>query len=229
MCIRDRVRDRVGEKPLYFSHAGKRIFYASEIKSILQVFDNKKPNFDAINQFLTFNYVPPPITIFEDIFHVKPGTYLKITNDSVEEYVWYDLSKIESLEKSEANWIEEFISILDDAVRIRLRSDVPFGAFLSGGVDSSTVVGLMANHTNNPVNTYCIGFRDPEFDETAHAATAAKRFKTFHTAETVDPDLMDLWPMTTYHCDQPHGDISCLLYTSPSPRDGLLSRMPSSA
>jgi asparagine synthase (glutamine-hydrolysing) len=112
--------------------------------------------------------------------------------------------------RSEGEWMEEFNAILDDAVRLRLRSDVPFGAFLSGGVDSSTIVGLMARHMSEPVKTFCIGFHDSRYDESSFAQAAADRFGTCHTMERVEQDMLDLWPMATYHCDQPHGDISFL-------------------
>jgi asparagine synthase (glutamine-hydrolysing) len=204
------IRDRVGEKPLYFSHDDGRVVFSSEIKSILQAVDKKSPNPEAINQFLAFNYVPPPLTIFDGVAHVMPGTYLKITNNSVEEFTWWDLSKIEGKNQTESEWIEDFNSILDDAVRIRLRSDVPFGAFLSGGVDSSSVVGLMSKHLDIPVNTFCIGFNDPKYDESPFAQDAANRFGTKHVLGKVKSNMIDLWPMTTYHCDQPHGDISFL-------------------
>jgi asparagine synthase (glutamine-hydrolysing) len=204
------IRDRVGEKPLYFSNNNGRVAFGSEIKSILKVTDKALPNLEAINQFLAFNYVPPPITIFKGIQHVMPGTYLKITNTSVEEVVWWDLSKVNSKQRTESEWIENFNTTLDDAVRIRLRSDVPFGAFLSGGVDSSSVVGLMSKHLETPVNTFCIGFDDPKYDESPFAQDAANRFGTKHVLEKVKPNMVDLWPMATYHCDQPHGDISFL-------------------
>lgn len=204
------IRDRVGEKPLYFSNNDGRIIFASEIKSILKATDRKSPDPEAINQFLAFNYVPPPLTMFEGVQHVMPGTYLEIKNTSVEEVVWWDLTSVECEQKNESVWIEEFNKILDDSVRIRLRSDVPFGAFLSGGVDSSSVVGLMSKHLKDPVNTFCIGFDDTKYDESLFAQKAANRFSTNHVLEKVKANMIDLWPMATYHCDQPHGDISFL-------------------
>ena len=95
-------------------------------------------------------------------------------------------------------------------MRIRLRSDVPFGAFLSGGVDSSSVVGLMSRHLDQPVKTFTIGFNDPKYDESEYAQKAANKFSTEHCMKKVDSNLIDLWPMATYHCDQPHGDVSFL-------------------
>ncbi|MFT6988643.1 MAG: asparagine synthase (glutamine-hydrolyzing) [Paraglaciecola sp.] len=204
------IRDRVGEKPLYFLNENGRILFASEIKSILQASNQRNVNPEALNQFLTFNYVPPPLTMFDGIQHVMPGHWLKITRQGIDQCCWWDLAQVDRKEQSESEWIEEFNHILDDAVRIRLRSDVPFGAFLSGGVDSSTVVGLMSRHLKIPVNTFCIGFHDPKYDESVFAQEASDRFDTNHVMEKVEPNLIDLWPMVTYHCDQPHGDVSFL-------------------
>ena len=204
------IRDRVGEKPLYFSNENGRMLFASEIKSILTATNNSELNETALNQFLSFNYVPPPLTMFKDIYHVKPGHWMKFTRDSVTDYCWWDPVHISIKEKTEEQWIEELNSILDDAVRIRLRADVPFGAFLSGGVDSSSVVGLMSKHLQEPVNTFCIGFDDPKYDESPFAQEAADRFNTKHVMKKVEPNLIGLWPMATYHCDQPHGDVSFL-------------------
>lgn len=204
------IRDRVGEKPFYFSNDNGRLLFASEIKSILQATDKKTLNPEALNQFLAFNYVPPPLTMFAGIEHVMPGHWLKVTKQDIEQYCWWDLTEISQKNLSEEEWIERFNATLDDAVRIRLRADVPFGAFLSGGVDSSSVVGLMSKHMEQPVNTFCIGFNDPKYDESEYAQCAADRFSTQHKMEKVESNLLDLWPLATYHCDQPHGDVSFL-------------------
>jgi asparagine synthase (glutamine-hydrolysing) len=204
------VRDRVGEKPLYMLNDKGRTLFASEIKSILVSSDRPELNPQALNQYLAFNFVPPPLTMFKGIHHVMPGHWLKITRQGIEEECWWDLSQIKTEQRSESDWIEKFNEILDDAVRIRLRSDVPFGAFLSGGVDSSSVVGMMSRHLKEPVNTFCIGFDDPKYDESPYAQEAADRFHTQHVMQKVEPNLINLWPMATYHCDQPHGDVSFL-------------------
>ncbi|MDC2891355.1 asparagine synthase (glutamine-hydrolyzing) [Psychrosphaera algicola] len=204
------VRDRVGEKPLYFGVDNNTTYFGSEIKSILTKM-NAELDCDSLVSFLSFNYVPMPDTMFKNVKQLKPGHLLKVTQSGVEEVKWWDLSEIKEIEdKSEADWISEFNQILDDAVRIRLRADVPFGAFLSGGVDSSSVVGFMAKHLVQPVNTYCIGFDDPLYDESPFAQEAANRFKTKHKTEIVEANLLKHWPMATYHCDQPHGDVSFL-------------------
>lgn len=204
------IRDRIGVKPLYLHDDGNRLIFASEIKSILATGILRKLNPQALDYYLTFNYVPQPLTMFKDIVHLEPGHYLKVNSQTTEKVRWWNLTSRKTEEQTEEEWIDEFNSILDDAVRIRLRSDVPFGAFLSGGVDSSTVVGIMSQHLNQPVNTYSIGFHEDKYDESPYAAQAAERFKTKHTMKKVDANMLDLWPMATWYCDQPHGDISFL-------------------
>lgn len=204
------IRDRVGEKPFYFSNEDGQVLFASEIKSILTCCSKRKVNVQALNQFLTFNYVPPPLTMFDGIQHVLPGHLLKITRQGVEQHCWWDLAQVKCEECSEDEWIARFNDILDDAVRIRLRADVPFGAFLSGGVDSSTVVGMMSRHLESSVKSFCIGFDDSKYDESPYAQDAADRFHTQHVMEKVESNLIGLWPMATRHCDQPHGDVSFL-------------------
>lgn len=206
------VRDRIGVKPLYVHDDGRQLTFASEIKSILKA-GMPKPAMDkeALHHYLSFNYVPAPYTLYEGIKHLMPGHVMKVTSDGSKTWRWWNLADVQPVHgRSEADWIEEFDAIIDDAVRLRLRCDVPFGAFLSGGVDSSTVVGLMARHMTEPIKTFCIGFHDPRYDESGFAQAAADRFGTEHTMERVEPDMLDLWPMATYHCDQPHGDVSFL-------------------
>lgn len=203
-------RDRVGEKPLYYREIDGCLVFASEIKSMLNLTKEREVCPQALNQYLAFNFVPPPLTMFKGIFHVKPGHWLKVTRSEIKEVCWWDLSHVSRKNWEEDAFVEEFNAVLKDAVRIRLRSDVPFGAFLSGGVDSSTVVGLMASQMEVAVNTFSIGFEDPKYDETPFAEEAASRFSTNHKSYRVEPNLMSLWPKATYHCDQPHGDVSFL-------------------
>lgn len=204
------VRDRIGVKPLYLHDDGRRAVFGSEIKSILPATGGLPLDRHALDHYLSFNYVPRPFTMFAGVRHVMPGHWLRLDRTGTTEQRWWDLASIEPIEQSENAWVEELNATLDDAVRIRLRADVPFGAFLSGGVDSSTIVGLMARHMTQPVQTFSIGFDDPRYDETAFAAEAAELFGTNHTAQRVAANMLDLWPMATYHCDQPHGDVSFL-------------------
>lgn len=204
------ARDRVGEKPFYYFADNQNIFFASEIKSIIPFLPQVDIEFKALEQYLTLNYVPMPLTMFKGVKHVKPGHFIKFSEQGFEEFCWWDLSKIRVKEKSEADWVSELNETLEDAVRLRLRSDVDFGAFLSGGVDSSSVVGFMAKHVEKPIRTYSIGFDDPKYDESPYAEEAAVRFNTKHVTKKVKSNLLSLWPMATYHSDQPHGDVSFL-------------------
>ncbi|MBP9117579.1 MAG: hypothetical protein KBF58_05820, partial [Methyloversatilis sp.] len=164
----------------------------------------------ALHHYLTFNYAPPPHTLFEGIRHLMPGHLARIDRKGCTESRWWSLADQQVETHAEGDWIDAFNETLDDAVRLRLRSDVPFGAFLSGGVDSSTVVGMMSRHMTEPVNTYAIGFHEERFDESPYAARAAELFGTRHTLQKVDADMLYLWPLAVWHCDQPHGDVSFL-------------------
>ena len=202
------IRDRIGEKPLYYNFQDNRLIFASEIKSILSIVKSREVDLESLNQYLTFNYVPPPRTMFKDIKQVMPGSYIRIDENNFSEVKWWELSEINSEQKKEKELKDSIYATLEDAVKIRLRSDVPFGAFLSGGIDSSSVVGLMSKNLNDPVKTFCIGFNENNFDESLFAKQAAERFHTDHYLEKVSPNLLDLWEETIYHCDQPHGDVS---------------------
>ncbi|WP_239615847.1 asparagine synthase (glutamine-hydrolyzing) [Cohnella mopanensis] len=202
------IRDRVGVKPLYVSDDNGRILFGSEIKTILKSGIRREVNDAALSHYLSYNFVPPPFTMFKNITHLMPGHWMKVSKSDVITKQWWNLSSITCEERSESYWIDQFLSVLDDAVRIRLRADVPFGAFLSGGVDSSTVVGLMSKHMNRPVKTFSIGFHDERFDESPYAQQVADLFHTDHTMEKVDLNMLNLWSKMIYHCDQPHGDVS---------------------
>ena len=210
------IRDRIGVKPLYVADNGQRVLFASEIKAITAEAATTKAltaiDLEAVHHYLTFNYIPAPWTIHQGIKHVMPGTWMKFSRKpgamGVQTQRWWSLADQQERSYQFDDWAEQFMSILDDATRIRLRADVPFGAFLSGGVDSSTVVGLMARHVNQPVKTFCIGFEDPRYDESAFALQAANRFGCNHTMEVAELNMLSQWPKVLYHLDQPHGDAS---------------------
>lgn len=210
------LRDRLGVKPLFIAEHQGRLLFASEIKALLQAGVPRRLDPQALDLLLTFNYVPPPRTLFDGISHLMPGHVARIDNGHLTTHCWWSLAEAAqpraggASEFSVSDWQERFNTTLDDAVRLRLRSDAPFGAFLSGGVDSSTVVGLMARHRSEPVRTYAIGFHEPAYDESAYAVAAAHRFGADHTGERVAADMLSLWPQAVWHCDQPHGDISFL-------------------
>jgi asparagine synthase (glutamine-hydrolysing) len=137
-----------------------------------------------------------------------PGTWMKFTRAGVTTQRWWNLANQHEQSMAYDDWAREFLALLDDATRIRLRADVPWGAFLSGGVDSSTIVGLMARHVAQPVRTFCIGFADPRYDESPYAAEAARRFGCEHTSEAAELNMLHRWPAVLHHLDQPHGDAS---------------------
>ncbi|MCP5074558.1 MAG: asparagine synthase (glutamine-hydrolyzing) [Rhodobacteraceae bacterium] len=204
-------RDRLGVKPLYFAGDLQegRIWFASEIKSILCNGNSYPPNTTAIAKYLALNYIPLPDTAFSGITHLEPGHWAEFTPDGVEINCFWDLNAVRPQPAmSEADCQAAILRLLDDATRIRMRSDAPFGAFLSGGLDSSSVVGFMSQHTARPLHTFSIGFDDPRFDETEYARMAARRFGTLHVSNNADHDVTAMWPRFIWHCDQPHGDVS---------------------
>ena len=205
------VRDRIGIKPLYLHDDGTRLVFGSEIKALLPALPGA-PRLDlaALQYYLSYNYVPPPWTLFDGVRHLEPGCALSVDARGSRLRRWWNLAEQQPREWQFGAWQQQLLDLLDDAVRLRLRADVPFGAFLSGGVDSSTVVALMARHVGEPVRSYCIGFDDPRFDESPYAREAALRFGTRHRERLVQPDLLDAWPQALWHCDQPHGDASFL-------------------
>ena len=204
-------RDRVGEKPLFYSAKDDAIYFASEMKSLLEVGISKSINKKAVASFFLYNYVLPPLTMFKHIQALKPGHYLECDAVSVKCIEWWKLPYLRSKDEcclTEEEVITEFNYLLDDAVKIRMRADVPFGAFLSGGVDSTSVTGLMSKHNAFPVKTFCIGFNDPLFDESSFALKASTRFGTEHYLKKVDSNLLEHWPRVIKHTEQPHGDVS---------------------
>ena len=205
-------RDRLGVKPLYMagSHLEGRIWFGSEIKAILENGQRFVPDMDALAQYFALNYIPQPKTAFSGIYHLPPGHMARISIEAgltIERY--WDLAAV-TPEKNmtEAEAKAGLLKHLDDGTRIRMRSDAPFGAFLSGGLDSSSVVGIMSLYQAQPLNTFSIGFEDLRFDETPYALAAAKRFGTSHEYELANSEIVRDWPRFIWHCDQPHGDVS---------------------
>ncbi|MDH2239847.1 asparagine synthase (glutamine-hydrolyzing) [Pigmentiphaga sp. GD03639] len=205
-------RDRLGVKPLYITQptAQQPLWFASELKAILATGYPVQVDHDAIAQYFALNYIPQPYTAFQGIHHLPPGHVAEINaSGSITLTRYWDLADISpDLQMTEAEAKAGIISYLDDATRIRLRSDAPFGAFLSGGLDSSSVVAFMSLYQTEAVRSFSIGFDDPAYDETRFAHMASRRFGTLHQAKSMVPDTTHLWPRFIWHCDQPHGDVS---------------------
>ncbi len=212
------ARDRLGKKPLYYFHDGLRLIFGSEIKCIL-AYPNVPRVLDrsVLPLYLTYGYVPAPQTIFSGIRALRPGCWLRVAGSRVEENQYWSAPSANPPEGSktfgrvEQDWAEALLEQLREAVRLRLISDVPLGAFLSGGLDSSAVVALMAEAASAPVKTFAIGFSgEPSFDETAHARVVAQHLGTDHHEFIVEPQTIDLIPKLAWHLDQPFGDSSAI-------------------
>jgi len=190
------VRDGVGKKPLYYYRDEDRIIFGSEIKAILagsSVRPQMRPS--VLPLYLTYGYVPAPYTFFENIFELPPANKLVVENGDVriERYWEPPAQTVPDRTLSEKQYVDRLRDLFEEAVRIRLVSDVPLGAFLSGGVDSAAVVAFMTRIMKEPVQTFAIGFTDePSFNELEHARTVANHFKSHHHEFMVDPNTIDL-------------------------------------
>ncbi len=206
------ARDRLGKKPLHYALQGGRLFFASEIKSILTVARELATlNDQALLQYMWFGYVPDPLTAFTTIHKLPPGHLLEFESGKIKVRRYWDLPRYGiHAPHSEEECLAEMENRLAEAVRIRLISDVPLGALLSGGTDSSTVVALMARASSAPVKTFAIGFRDQDFNEAPYARMVAEKFGTDHHELIVEPDVLETVQMLTGSLEEPFGDSSML-------------------
>ena len=205
------ARDRVGKKPLYYTVAGGALLFGSEIKSLLQDPSvARRVDLRALDLYLTFQYVPAPLTMFQGIHKLPPAGVLLCENGTVKVERYWELDDTcdESLGVEEC--CERLRSLLRESVRLRMISDVPLGAFLSGGLDSSIVVALMAEQSRFPVKTFSIGFEEEEFSELKYARIVAERFGTDHHELIVKPDITELIPKLVWHFNEPFGDSSAI-------------------
>ncbi len=206
------ARDRVGKKPLYYTINNGRLVFASEIKSILEYL-NFVPeiNYQAIDLFLTYQYIPQPMTIYKNIFKLPPASYMlcdKQGNIKITRYWDLDFTKKQKISFYDA--CSKIKEILTQATKLRLISDVPLGAFLSGGHDSSIIVGLMAENSSTKVKTFSVGFKDQDFSELKYAKIVAKHFSTEHTEIIVEPKMVEILPKLVWYYDQPFADTSMI-------------------
>ena len=205
------ARDRIGQKPLVYRAEPNRFLFASEIKSLLQARGvPRELSLEALHHYLTFQYVPHPLTMFKGIAKLPPGHYLLWKNGRTEvrEYWRPPFRTAERL--PEAEYVERLRELLTEAVRLRLISDVPLGAFLSGGLDSSIIVALMAQLSNAPVRTFSIGFEERRYDELEYARMVAQHFRTEHKEFVVRPKAMEVIPKLVWHYDEPFADSSAV-------------------
>ncbi|WP_176308551.1 asparagine synthase (glutamine-hydrolyzing) [Micromonospora sp. NBS 11-29] len=204
-------RDRVGKKPLYWWSNGSGISFASEAKSLLR--DPSLPRrLDpvALHHYLTYQYVPAPWSIYQGVRKLPPGHLLTWTDGTVDVRPYWRLDCTPHPVPDETAAAGELRERLLDAVRVRMVSERPIGAFLSGGVDSSAVVAAMARQSTGPVKTFSIGFEESRYDERAHARLVADRYGTDHHELVVDPSCVALLPTLAWHFDEPFADSSAI-------------------
>ncbi|MFZ2236766.1 MAG: asparagine synthase (glutamine-hydrolyzing) [Dokdonella sp.] len=205
------ARDRFGEKPLFYAINRDGICFASELKSLLAV-----PGFDrsiddeAVQGYVCFGYVPAPRSIFSSVKKLPPAHFLRYRDGDVSVHRYWQLAfgQRQDLDESEAE--EELATLLDKAVSSRLVADVPFGAFLSGGLDSSVVVALMAQHMSQPVRTFSIGFKEAAYNELSDARRVAEHLGTRHRELVVEPDAVELLQQLVWFLDEPFADSSAV-------------------
>ncbi len=205
------ARDRVGKKPLHYWVDAGGIAFASEPKAFLAD-PAFVPEADpaAIAEYLTYQYVPAPRSAFRGVRKLPPAHYLIVEDGKLSVHRYWKLSYACKRRLSEADAIDELRSRLGEAVRLRLISDVPLGAFLSGGIDSGVVVALMASTGSGPVKTYSIGFEQKEYDELPAARLVAQRYGTDHHEFVVRPDAVKLLPALVWHYNEPFADSSAI-------------------
>ena len=207
------VRDRLGIKPLYYYHEGPRFLFASELSALLKHPEVKREiNPDGIAGFFRYQYVPTPATIYEQAYKLEPGHFLHvdIQQGIITKRCYWRLG-VQRRAQSEGAWLEALNAELDEIIRLYVRSDVPFGAFLSGGVDSSLVTALMAKHLSEPVRTFTVGFSEKTYSELPYAAEASRVIRAQHYEKKVSSQLaLDVLRQLVVHFGEPFGDSSAV-------------------
>jgi asparagine synthase (glutamine-hydrolysing) len=205
------ARDRVGKKPLYYAHDAERLLFGSELKAVVADPSVKRAiSLEAVDEYLTFGAVPAPRTIYQQVHQLPPAHYLIWEAGRARTVEYWDVSYSSEPVRSADAWLEEFESIMEEAVRLRLISDVPLGAFLSGGVDSTAVVATMSAASDRPVATTTVTFGERAFNEALHARAVAQALGTDHREVVVAPQALDILPTVVWHLDEPFADSSAI-------------------
>ena len=207
------ARDRFGQKPLFYRHdpiTGELLF-ASELKSLMAAGIERAVDIRSLALYLTYQYVPHPDCILEGARKLPPASRLVWENGQIHVERYWEMPFCEPVEdRDRSEWQRQLRETLTESVRLRMRSDVPIGAFLSGGVDSSITAGLMQQLSNDPIHTFSIGFPNPAYDETEYAEAAARKLGTRHHVDRVHPEAMRDLRRLVWHYDEPFGDSSAL-------------------
>jgi len=205
------ARDRLGKKPLLYYYKNGIFCFSSEFSSLLASgLIDKEIDPKAINYYLTFGYIPAPMTIYKNVYKLPPAHILIFKNGQVNIKRYWNLDYAKKIEISEEEAASEVLRLLKEAVKIRLQSDVPLGAFLSGGIDSSTIVALMSQLTGERVKTFSIGFDDKDYSELKYANKVADTFNTEHHEFVVKPNVIEILPVLIDHYGEPYADSSAI-------------------
>lgn len=205
------ARDRLGQKPLFYRQQEDTVWFGSTVKTLLA--DDAieaKPDLPALREYLTHQYVPHPRTGFEGIHRLAPAEYMLVDDEGTHRERYWSLSYTDQFDAGPSTLADRLRSKLREATRLRMRSDAPLGVFLSGGIDSTVVTGLMDDISDDPVGTYSIGFDEAAYDELEFAKEVAAEYDTDHHEYTVTPDSMSVLPELVNHYEMPFGDPSAL-------------------
>lgn len=217
-------RDRLGKKPLYYYLDDEKLVFASEIKAILEIPGIKKDlDFTALSDYLSLTYIPSPKSIFKYIRKLPAASHAVVSREGMRISPYWDLDFCPDYSLSEKQIIDGILGILDEATRIRMISEVPLGAFLSGGVDSSAVVAMMARENETPVITNAISFSESLYNEAPYARQVAKLFGADHNEHKVAPDAIPIIETLSWHYDEPFADSSAVptFYVSETARKNV--------
>ena len=206
------ARDRLGKKPFCYTKTSESFLFGSEIKAITADPDvSVAPNYHAIDLYLTYQFVPSPFTGFDGIYRLRPGEYLTCDlRGNVKTELYWEPPTPENTKATSEEIESEIVVRLREAVRMRMIADVPLGTFLSGGIDSSSVVALMAEESDRPVKTFSIGFEEDEYNELPYARLVAQQYGTDHHEFVVKPNAADVLPILVRHYNEPFADSSAL-------------------
>ncbi|MBU1045153.1 MAG: asparagine synthase (glutamine-hydrolyzing) [Candidatus Omnitrophica bacterium] len=204
------ARDRMGQKPLVYWHDDKQFVFASELRSLLICpWIKREIDPEALNLYLSFLYVPAPKTMFKNIKKLLPAHYLVVENGKLEIKKYWSLQPRVDRRKSLKDYKQGIIEQLDQAVKLRLASDVPLGVFLSGGIDSSAIVSRMSKYSSN-IKTFSVGFENKLYNELGYARIIAKKFSTEHHELIIKPKAIEIMPKLISHYGEPYADYSCI-------------------
>ena len=203
------ARDRIGQKPLYYARDNEGFLFASELKAILAVrHDRPQTDYQALHHYLSLRFIPPPLTMVRGIEKLPPASVLSYQDGDFRITKYWELSFAGKEKRSDEEWVDGLRENLQHSIRSHMVSDVPVGAFLSGGLDSSMIVAMAGNDLNASLDTFAVGVEASDFNELPYARLVAERYQTRHVEQCVTSDLIQLLPTMIWHLDEPSDPIA---------------------